>query len=52
MRNPGARSQGGFRNSDTKNLQVFAKAVREHVEQAARVVLAIRALVTPQKEKP
>jgi hypothetical protein len=27
--------QGGFRNTDTKNLQVFAHAVREHVEQAA-----------------
>jgi hypothetical protein len=44
--------QGGFRNADTKNLQVFAKAVREHVEQAARVVSAIRVLVTPQREKP
>ena len=43
--------QGGFRNSDTKNLQVFAQAVREHVEQAARVVASIRALVTPHKEK-
>ena len=43
--------QGGFRNTDTKNLQVFAQAVREHVEQAARVVAAIRALVTPHKEK-
>lgn len=43
--------QGGFRNTDTKNLQVFAQAVREHVEQAARVVAVIRALVTPHKEK-
>jgi hypothetical protein len=43
--------QGGFRNTDTKNLQVFAQAVREHVEQAARVVTAIRALVTPHKER-
>ena len=43
--------QGGFRNSDTKNLQVFAQAVREHVEKAARVVSSIRALVTPHKEK-
>ena len=43
--------QGGFRNTDTKNLQVFAQAVREHVEQAARVVSTIRALVTPHKEK-
>ena len=47
---------GGFRNTDTKNLQVFAHAVREHVEQAARVVTTIRALVTPhrppEKEKP
>jgi hypothetical protein len=42
---------GGFRNTDTKNLQVFAQAVREHVEQAARVVSTIRALVTPHKEK-
>ena len=43
--------QGGFRNTDTKNLQFFAQAVREHVEQAARVVATIRALVTPHKEK-
>jgi hypothetical protein len=43
--------QGGFRNTDTKNLQAFAQAVREHVEQAARVVATIRALVTPHKEK-
>lgn len=43
--------RGGFRNTDTKNLQVFAQAVREHVEQAARVVATIRALVTPHKEK-
>jgi hypothetical protein len=43
--------QGGFRNTDTKNLQVFAQAVREHVEQAARVVASIRALVTPHREK-
>ena len=43
--------QGGFRNSDTKNLQVFAQAVREHIEQAARVVATIRALVTPHKDK-
>ena len=42
---------GGFRNTDTRNLQVFAQAVREHVEQAARVVSTIRALVTPHKEK-
>jgi hypothetical protein len=42
---------GGFRNSETRNLQVFAQAVREHVEQAARVVSSIRALVTPHKEK-
>ena len=41
--------QGGFRNTDTKNLQVFAQAVREHVEQAARVVATIRALVTPHR---
>jgi hypothetical protein len=44
--------QGGFRNTDTKNLQVFAQAVREHVEQAARVVASIQALLTPHKEKP
>lgn len=43
--------QGGFRNADTRNLQVFAQAVREHVEQAAGVVSSIRALVTPHKEK-
>ena len=43
--------QGGFRNTDTRNLQVFAQSVREHVEQAARVVATIRALVTPHKEK-
>ena len=43
---------GGFRNTDTRNLQVFAQAVREHVEQAARVVSTIRALVTPHREKP
>jgi len=43
---------GGFRSTDTRNLQVFAQAVREHVEQAARVVSTIRALVTPHKEKP
>lgn len=43
--------QGGFRNTDTKNLQVFAQAVRDHVEQAARVVATIRALVTSHKEK-
>jgi hypothetical protein len=42
---------GGFRNMETRNLQVFAQAVREHVEQAARVVSTIRALVTPHKEK-
>ena len=42
---------GGFRNTDTRNLQVIAQAVREHVEQAARVVSTIRALVTPHKEK-
>ena len=43
---------GGFRNTDTKNLQAFAQAVREHVEQASRVVSTIRALVTPHKDKP
>ncbi len=43
--------QGGFRNTDTKNLQVFAQVVREHVEHASRVVSTIRALVTPHKEK-
>ena len=43
--------QGGFRNTDTRNLLVFAQAVREHVEQAARVVATIRALVTPHKDK-
>ena len=43
---------GRFRNTDTKNLQVLAQAVREHVEHAARVVSTIRALVTPHKEKP
>ncbi len=47
---------GGFRNTETRNLQVFAQAVRDHVEQAARVVSTIRALVTPHrtpyKEKP
>ena len=43
--------QGGFRNADSKNLQVFAQAVREHVEQAARVVATIRARVTPHQEK-
>ena len=42
---------GGFRNTETRKLQVFAQAVREHVEQAARVVSSIRALVTPHKEK-
>jgi hypothetical protein len=42
---------GGFRNIETRKLQVFAQAVREHVEQAARVVSTIRALVTPHKEK-
>jgi hypothetical protein len=42
---------GGFRNTETRKLQVFAQAVREHVEQAARVVSTIRALVTPHKEK-
>lgn len=42
---------GRFRNTETKNLQVMAQAVRDHVEQAARVVSTIRALVTPQKEK-
>jgi hypothetical protein len=42
---------GGLRNADTKNLQAFAKAVREHVEKAARVVSAIRVLVTPHKDK-
>jgi hypothetical protein len=42
---------GGFRNTETRKLQVFAQAVREHVEQAARVVSAIRVLVTPHKEK-
>jgi hypothetical protein len=41
--------QGGFRNTDNQNLQVFAQAVREHVEQAARVVATVRALVTPHK---
>ena len=40
---------GGFTNTDTRNLQVFAQAVREHVEQAARVVSTIRALVTPHR---
>jgi hypothetical protein len=44
--------QGEFRNTDTRNLQVFAQAVREHVEQAARVVSTIRALVTPHEDKP
>lgn len=44
--------QGGFRNTETKNLQVFAQAVREHVEQAARVVSTIRALVTPHRTPP
>jgi hypothetical protein len=43
---------GGFRNTDTKSLQAFAQAVREHVEQASRVVSTIRALVTPHKDKP
>jgi hypothetical protein len=42
---------GGFRNTETRKLQVFAQAVREHVEQAARVVSTIRALVTPHKDK-
>ena len=42
---------GGFRSTDSKNLQVFAQAVREHVEQAARVVSKVRALVTPHKER-
>ena len=40
---------GGFRDTDTKSLQVFAQAVREHVEHAARVVSTIRALVTPHR---
>ena len=42
---------GGFRTADTQNLQAFAQAVRAHVEQAARVVSTIRALVSPHKEK-
>ena len=42
---------GGFRTADTQTLQAFAQAVRAHVEQAARVVSTIRALVTPHKEK-
>ena len=46
------QAHGGFRNTDTKNLQDFAQAVRRHVDQAARVVTTIRALVTPHKEKP
>jgi hypothetical protein len=45
-------AQGGFRNTDTKTLLVFAQAVREHVERAAKVVSTVRALVTPHKEKP
>jgi len=44
--------QGGFRNTDTKNLQVFAQVVQEHVEQAARVVATMRALVTPHRTPP
>jgi hypothetical protein len=44
-------AQGGFRNTDTKTLLVFAQAVREHVERAAKVVSTVRALVTPHKEK-
>jgi hypothetical protein len=44
--------QGGFRNSDTRNLQAFAQVVRDHVEQAARLVTALRSLVTPHKPKP
>ena len=44
--------QGSFRNAETQNLQAFAQVVRDHVEQAARVVSAIRVLVTPHKEKP
>ena len=44
--------QGGFRNSDTRNLQAFAQVVRDHVEQAARLVTAMRSLVTPHKPKP
>jgi hypothetical protein len=44
--------QGGFRNSDTRSLQADARAVRDHVEQAARLVTALRPLVTPHKPKP
>ena len=44
--------QGGFRNSDTRNLQAFAQVVRDHVEQAARLVTAMRSLLTPHKPKP
>ena len=44
--------QGGFRNSDTRNLQAFAQVVRDHVEQAARLVTALRSLLTPHKPKP
>ncbi len=43
-------TEGGFRNVDTKNLQVFAQALRVHVDQAARVVSNLRGLVTPHKE--
>ena len=43
--------QGGFRNSDTRNLQAFAQVLRDHVEQAARIVTALRSLVTPHKPK-
>ena len=43
--------QGGFRNPDTKGLQAFAQAVREHVDQAARVVSNLRGLVTPHKDR-
>ena len=35
----------------TPEQHAFAQAVREHVEQASRVVATIRALVTPHKEK-
>ena len=44
-------TEGGFRTVDTKSLQVFAQALRVHVDQAARVVSNLRGLVTPHKEK-
>ena len=42
--------QDGFWSADARNLKAFAQAVREHVDQASRVVSTIRALVTPHRD--